>query len=166
MFFSPASCLTPSSFSPSAHLAALLIPSFPSSALHTARLLAWGVLGRRDTNNYWATTRERNSCFCIRVCVSMYSCTIAEKCTWDECQCECGVVNNRGADGNTWSQLFPLPLCLSPVSCSPLMQNHWALCKHPCASSLFLLRFPFYLILSASDTCMLTPLTSWYIPAE
>lgn len=29
-----------------------------------------------------------------------------------ECQCECRVVNNRGADGNAWSQLFPLPLCL------------------------------------------------------
>lgn len=30
----------------------------------------------------------------------------------DECQCECRVVNNKGADGNTWSQLFPLCLCL------------------------------------------------------
>lgn len=30
----------------------------------------------------------------------------------DDCRCECRVVNNRGADGNTWSQLFPLPLRL------------------------------------------------------
>lgn len=53
-------------------------------------------------------------------------------------------------------------LCIFlPVSCSPLMKKYWILSKHPCASSLPL-RFPLYLILSASDTCMLTPLTSCY----
>ncbi len=55
-------------------------------------------------------------CVCVTVCEYVYSHTIAGKCMWDECQCECGVVNNRGADGNTWSQLFPLPLCVFCLS--------------------------------------------------
>ena len=82
MFFSHASCLSPSSFSPSAHLAALLIPSIPSRALHTAYLLAWGVLGRGDTNNYWPNSRERNTFLCVHVCWKMH--TSAEHTnTWD-----------------------------------------------------------------------------------
>lgn len=62
-----------------------------------------GVPGRCDTNNYRATIRQWNTIAFVYV---------QGKCMRDECRCECRVVNNRGADGNTWSQLFPLPLCL------------------------------------------------------
>lgn len=122
-----------------------LIPSFPSPALHAACLLVCLLGGSWEEVTQTITEQlpGRETLAFVYVCVRVCSCRSAEKCTQDECQCDCEVVTNRCANGNIWSQLFPLPLCL--------LLTYWDLCKHPCASSLSLLRSLFYLILSVSD---------------
>lgn len=64
----------------SAPLRSFLHPLVPSS---TRCVLAWGVLGRRDTNNYRATTGERNTGLCVCVCVWVRVCT-----RWRSCSCK------------------------------------------------------------------------------
>lgn len=107
-FLFPASCLSQSTslfaFSSccSAH-SHIPVPCLPGGVGGWGVGWGWGVPGRCDTNNYRATIRQWNTIAFVYV---------QGKCMRDECRCECRVVNNRGADGNTWSQLFPLPLCL------------------------------------------------------
>lgn len=133
-----------------------LLSLFPHSrAQHTAYLLTC-LRGHGKQWHKQLLTKyqgeKRLPCVCVWACASMNICREMHV-KWDVSM-ELWV-----AKGNTWSQLFLLRLCLQ-------LSFNAKLLSPPQGSMCLLLRSPFQIILSVSDTCMLTPLTSWYIPAE